>query len=165
MTPHIADHLRPGLNVIFVGYNPSIKSGETGHHYANPHNRFWRVLYEAGLTPRLYRPEEDSALLALGYGFTNIVSRPSRTAAEITKEEYAEGASELQVKLERYRPRTACYVGKGVYEQFSGVRQCPWGLQAFSVVNGVNDFVAPSTSGLVRMTLSELVVIFSKLPK
>lgn len=159
----IPDHLRPGLRIVFVGYNPSLRSGMVGHHYANPNNRFWRVLQMSGLTERLYKSDEGGALLSLGYGFTNIVSRPTRTAAEITKEEYALGAIKLREKLERYCPRTACYVGKGVYEQFSGIKQCNWGKQPFSMVEGVNDFVAPSTSGLVRMSLSELTDLFKPL--
>lgn len=159
----IPDHLLPGLRIVFVGYNPSLRSGEAGHHYANPNNRFWRVLQMSGLTERLYKPDEDGALLNLGYGFTNIVSRPTRTAAEITKEEYAQGANELRVKLERYRPRIACYVGKGVYEQFSGIKQISWGKQPFSMVEEVTDFVAPSTSGLVRMSISEITDLFKPL--
>ncbi|WP_127583886.1 mismatch-specific DNA-glycosylase [Paenibacillus koleovorans] len=159
----IPDHLEKGLNILFIGYNPSIRSGETGHHYANPTNRFWRVLQLSGLTPRLYKPTEDGELLKLGYGFTNIVSRPTRTAAEITAEEYAQGRIELRSKLERIRPLAACYVGKGVYEQFGGDRSAGWGLQPASVVPGVEDFVTPSTSGLVRMSLEELAAIFRQL--
>jgi TDG/mug DNA glycosylase family protein len=160
---HIPDHLQAGLKIVFIGYNPSIMSSKTGHHYANPNNRFWRVLHLAGITPRLFRSDENDEMLSLGYGFTNIVARPTRTAAEITKEEYMEGRLLLRQKLMKYRPQTACYVGKGVYEQFSGNKSCPWGLQSTSVVEGVNDFVAPSTSGLVRMTLPELVEIFRKI--
>ena len=55
----ISDHMEENLQILFVGYNPSIRSGETGHHYANPSNRFYRILLQAGLTPRLYKPQED----------------------------------------------------------------------------------------------------------
>jgi TDG/mug DNA glycosylase family protein len=159
----IPDHIREGLDILFVGFNPSLRSGETGHHYANPNNRFWTILYEAGLTPRKFRPEEDRELLALGYGFTNIVARPTRTAAEITREEYLEGRNILREKIARYRPFVACFVGKGVYEQYSGRRDVAWGLQNIPVVPGVNDFVAPSSSGLVRMKREEIVKIFREL--
>jgi TDG/mug DNA glycosylase family protein len=66
--------LRPGLNLLFCGYNPSLTSDQTGHHYAHPGNRFWRVLFAAGITHRLYAPEEDAGLLELGIGFTNVYS-------------------------------------------------------------------------------------------
>lgn len=159
----IPDHIRPGLLVLFIGFNPSIRSGETGHHYANPNNRFWKIIHDAGLTPRRFAPEEDSELLELGYGFTNIVPRPTKTAAEITKEEYSLGRVELKRKLERFRPQVACYVGKGVYEQFSGRKSVEWGEQPESMVAGVTDFVAPSTSGLVRMRTDEMADIFRRL--
>ena len=70
-----SDLLEPGLKLIFCGYNPSLRSGHTGYHYAHPGNRFWRVLFAAGLTERLYAPEEDARLLGLGIGFTNLCPR------------------------------------------------------------------------------------------
>lgn len=159
----IPDHLREGLQIVFVGYNPSLRSAETGHHYAHPQNRFWRIIHEAGITDRRFHPDEDSDLLAHGIGFTNIVARPTRTAAEITNSEYEQGSRQLRKKLRRYKPRTACYVGKGIYEQLAGQKQVSWGEQPRSVVPDVADFVAPSSSGLVRMPLEEIVKIYEKL--
>lgn len=94
----IFDHIQPNLDILFVGFNPSIRSGETGHHFANPTNRFWTILHKAGLTDRKYHPEEDHSLLQLGYGLTNIVERATKAADEITKEEYAEGREILKKK-------------------------------------------------------------------
>lgn len=159
----IPDHLREGLDLLFVGFNPSLRSGETGHHYANPNNRFWKIIHEAGLTSRRYRAEEDGELLEHGIGFTNIVARPTKTAAEITKEEYRRGAEVLRDKIARYRPKVVCYVGKGVYEQLSGRKGMDWGKQDEPVVPGVIDFVAPSSSGLVRMPLADIISIYAQL--
>ncbi len=160
MLAAIPDHLRPGLKIVFVGYNPSLRSGETGHHFANANNRFWKVLHLAGLTPRQYQPEEDGELLKLGYGLTNIVDRPTRAAVEITRREYREGRVSLLNKLTYYRPRIVCFVGKGVFEDYSGRRHISWGVQPECAIAGVRDFVAPSTSGLVRMSLDEIVAIY-----
>jgi TDG/mug DNA glycosylase family protein len=68
-----ADLLRLGLDLLFCGYNPSLISGQTGHHYAHPGNRFWRVLFTSGITDRLYAPQEDARLLDFGIGFTTSV--------------------------------------------------------------------------------------------
>jgi double-stranded uracil-DNA glycosylase len=160
----ITDHLRENLDVIFVGFNPSIRSSQTGHHYANPNNRFWKILFEAGITPRKYEFSEDYKLLELGYGMTNIVARPTKAADEITKEEYQQGKKELKEKVEKYRPKIVCFVGKGVYQQYSGKKDIPWGKQEESVVGGTVDFVAPSSSGLVRMRMDEVVGIYKELP-
>lgn len=159
----VSDHLDYGLTIIFIGFNPSLRSGEVGHHYANPRNNFWRILHQSGLTPRLYEAAEDGELLKLGYGFTNIVARPTRGAEDITREEYRAGREKLREKLQKYRPQVACYVGKGVYTEFSGRTKAQWGLQPDSVVDGVRDFVAPSSSGLVRMPMGEIVSIYREL--
>ncbi|MCM3042839.1 mismatch-specific DNA-glycosylase [Paenibacillus motobuensis] len=159
----IPDHLRTGLSVVFIGFNPSPKSGEVGHHYANPRNNFWRILYRSGLTPRLYTAVEDHELLELGYGFTNIVSRPTRTAEEITREEYAQGRQILRDKLELYRPQVACFVGKGVYTEFSRRSHVEWGFQEDPIIEDVQEFVAPSSSGLVRMPMEEIISIYKRL--
>jgi double-stranded uracil-DNA glycosylase len=156
----VSDHLKEDLKILFVGFNPSIRSSELGHHYANPNNRFWRILFEAGLTPRKYDASEDANLLEIGYGFTNIVQRPTKAADEITKEEYKEGREILKKKVEQLKPRIVCFVGKGVYQQYSGLKAIQWGRQAKGIVPGVVDFVAPSSSGLVRMKMEEIVNIY-----
>ncbi|MCG7408899.1 mismatch-specific DNA-glycosylase [Paenibacillus sp. ACRRX] len=162
MLAAIPDHIQQGLKVLFVGFNPSLRSGETGHHYANPRNRFWTILYRSGLTDRLYHADEDQDLIALGYGFTNIVSRPTRTAAEISTEEYAAGRINLLRKITLYRPQVVCFVGKGVYHAFSS-KDAVWGYQSEPIVEGTAAFVAPSSSGLVRMKLEEIVDIYRQL--
>ncbi|WP_203334574.1 G/U mismatch-specific DNA glycosylase [Planococcus beigongshangi] len=161
----IPDHLSPNLKILFVGFNPSIRSSETGYHYANPSNRFWKILYEAGLTPRKMLPEENSQLLELGFGLTNIVARPTKEAVEISKDEYQIGAEKLKKKISRYQPQAVCFVGKGVYQQYSRKRQVSWGEQAEPVIPGIVEFVAPSSSGLVRMKVNEIVEIYRGLHK
>lgn len=158
--PPLPDHLRPGLIVLFVGFNPSLRSAETGHHFANPANRFWKIMHQSGLTPRLYRAEEDGDLLELGYGFTNIVARPSRAAADISRDEYRKGAQILTKKIEKNRPERVCFVGKGVYQFYSGRKAVEWGFQEKPIVEGVREFVAPSSSGLVRMDIEQVNDIY-----
>lgn len=165
MMKEIPDHLQTGLSIVFIGFNPSLKSGEVGHHYANPRNNFWRILQRSGLTPRLYTAAEDHELLELGYGFTNIVARPTRAADEITREEYKQGRQILRDKLALYRPQVACFVGKGVYTEFSQRSKVDWGFQENPVNPDVREFVAPSSSGLVRMPMEEIVAIYRQLQK
>jgi hypothetical protein len=50
--PDLLDH---GLVVVFVGINPSPMAATTGHRFAAPSNRFWRVTHLAGFTPLLLR--------------------------------------------------------------------------------------------------------------
>ena len=161
----IPDYLKENLDILFVGFNPSIRSSETGFHYANPNNRFWKILYEAGLTTRKFDPTENNKLLELGYGLTNIVSRPTKSADEITPMEYQIGREELRKKILYYKPKMVCFVGKGVYQQFSKKKDISWGMQNEPVVEGTIDFVAPSSSGLVRMKVEDIVDIYKDLQK
>ena len=152
------DLLKPGLRLVFCGYNPSLTSGRSGHHYAHPGNRFWRVLHASGITDRLYRPEEDEALPdALGIGFTNLCPRPTRRADELSREEIKAGARELREKLEEFRPLVVAYAGIGVYRWFRSTSKVSWGIQEAPAVPGVTDAVLPSPSGLNRMSFDELV--------
>ncbi|WP_102348538.1 G/U mismatch-specific DNA glycosylase [Bacillus sp. Marseille-P3661] len=159
----IPDIIEENLKVLFVGFNPSMRSGQTGHHFANPTNRFWTILHQAGLTSKKYTAEEDQTLLNLGYGFTNIVARPTKAADEITNEEYEQGRVLLREKIEQYKPKLVCFVGKGVYLKYSKRKKAPWGKQTDETVKGVIDFVAPSSSGLVRMKVDEIVAIYNQL--
>jgi double-stranded uracil-DNA glycosylase len=161
----IIDHLKPNLDILFVGFNPSIRSAETGHHFANPNNRFWTILHQAGITQRKFHTTEDIKLLDLGYGLTNIVPRPTKAAQEISKEEYLEGRAALIKKIKFFQPKVVCFVGKGVYLEYCGKKESSWGTQETTVVPGTIDFVAPSSSGLVRMKIVEIVKIYSELPK
>lgn len=153
-----SDLLKPGLTLVFCGYNPSLTSGRSGRHYAHPGNRFWRVLFASGITDRLYKPEEDELLPdLLGVGFTNLASRPTRRADELTREEIRTGAGELRDKLERNEPQAVAYTGIGVYRWFRATSKVGWGVQEDSAVPGVTDVVVPSPSGLNRMGFEELV--------
>ena len=59
---------RPGLACIFCGINPGRVSAAAAAHFANPRNDFWRLLHDAGFTPRLYEPHEQFGLSDLGFG-------------------------------------------------------------------------------------------------
>lgn len=159
-----SDLLIPGLRLVFCGYNPSLTSGRSGHHYAHPGNRFWRVLHASGITERLYRPEEDEELpRSLGIGFTNLCPRPTRRADELSREEIRAGAAELRRKLEEFRPRVVAYAGIGVYRWFRATSKISWGVQEEPAVPAVTDVVLPSPSGLNRMSFDELVDRYSLL--
>lgn len=160
---YVDDVIAHNLSILFIGFNPGLKSSETGCHFAGPSNRFWRLLADAGLTPRKLIPAEDQLLLTWGYGITNIVSRPTRAAAEITRQEYVAGRAELKLKLQTYKPQIACYVGIGVYQQFSGKSNIVCGLQPEPVIPGILDFVVSSPSGLNRIPLQTQLACFTEL--
>jgi TDG/mug DNA glycosylase family protein len=159
----VEDILGPDLRVLFVGFNPSLRSGVTGRHYAGRGNQFWALLAAAGLTPRRLNPAEDRAMLDFGLGSTNLVSRPTATAAELSRRELREGVPRLRMIVAQARPLAVAYTGKGVYLAATAAAAAPWGLQAAPLFPTAADFVLPSPSGLARLRFEEKLVWYRAL--
>lgn len=162
----LPDYLDHNLKILFIGYNPGLRSAELGHHYAGRSNSFFPFLYKSGLMAEPLSFKDDHRLLPLyRYGLTNLVARPTLGIKDLTRKDYVEGAALLREKLQRYQPMIAAYVGIGVYKNFTGRPQVQLGLQENSVVEGVTDFVLPSTSGLNRLAYQEKLNWFIALRK
>lgn len=160
--PPLPDYLRPGLKVVFIGFNPGEQSARLGRYYAYPGNRFWWLLWQAGLTERQLAPEEDHTLPdRYGYGLTDLVDRPSKSSGDLSGWEMRSGREQLLAKLKTYRPRVACYNGKGVYAAAAALKGSPdYGLQATSLVDGVADFVVASSSGRSREPIARKLELY-----
>lgn len=157
------DIVGPGLQLLFVGINPGLISGATGHHFARPGNRFWPTLFGAGLTPRLFRPDEGSSLLELGIGITNLVTRTTATAAELSDDELRAGGVRLLELVERYRPEVVAIVGKGAYQTAFDRRSVEIGPQTERLA-GSEAWVLPNPSGLnAHYQLPQLIEAFRPL--
>lgn len=115
--PH---YLRPGLRVVFIGYNPAVYSAAAGHYYARPGNVFWRQLSESGLVRRPVGPGDDALLMdEEGIGFVDLCCRPTVRAGELTREELAEGSRRLLGELLQHLPAVAVFSGRGIYQHFA----------------------------------------------
>ncbi|RIL05195.1 MAG: G/U mismatch-specific DNA glycosylase [Proteobacteria bacterium] len=142
----LRDVLAPGLDVVFCGINPGLRSAAVGHHFARPGNRFWTALHDAGFTDRLLAPEEDHTLVRYGCGITNLVSRASAGADELSRDELARGAKLLARKLARHRPRCLAMLGVGAYRNAFARPHAQVGPQQETVA-GVAVWVLPNPSG------------------
>ena len=71
----LPDHLKQGLDIVFIGINPSMHAAYSGKYYDGPGNHFWKALYLSGFLPSPMGPEDDYKLQDLGIGFTNVVPR------------------------------------------------------------------------------------------
>ena len=139
--------LGPGLRVLFVGINPSLRSAEVGHHFARPGNRFWPTLHAAGFTPRRLAPEHDAELPRYGVGVTNIAPRPTRAADELSREELRAGAADLDRVVCEIAPRLVAVVGLGAYRVAFERPKAEWGLQP-DEIGGRPVWILPNPSGL-----------------
>ena len=159
----IPDVIGPGLRVLFVGINPGLYSGATGHHFARPGNRFWKALHGAGFTPRLYSPFEDRTLLELGIGITNLIERTTGNADELRPEEYREGAARLERKVKRHQPAVVAFVGITSYRLAFGRPRARIGPQEETIA-GARIWALPNPSGrTAAYQVPQLVEAFSAL--
>lgn len=141
------DVIAPGLRVLFCGINPSLYTAAAGHHFARPGNRFWPSLWKAGFTDRLLRPSEERELLRFGCGITNLVARPTASAAELTRDELRRGAKVLERKTVRFAPHIAAILGVDAYRKAFERARAEVGLQE-EKLGGSRLWVLPNPSGL-----------------
>ena len=114
----LPDYLRPGLDIVFIGLNPSSISVREGHYFANPRNRFWMALNRSGLVPVQLSPALDKQLMDYGIGLTDLIKRPTSQASGLNASDYREGTPELKAKLLDYRPAIACFHGMMCYRAY-----------------------------------------------
>jgi len=144
--PPLPDHLAPNLDIVFVGINPGERSARIGHYYGNPRNPFWRLLHEAGLTPRELKPQEDRLLPTFGIGITDIVKRPSRGVGDLAGLEFRRGRPALEAKLLAARPRIVCFNSVTAFVRYFGAHAFRrFGRQRVTIGTS-RVFVVPSTS-------------------
>jgi TDG/mug DNA glycosylase family protein len=140
----VPDVLAPDLDVVFCGINPGRVSAAAGAHFANPRNDFWRLLHDAGFTPRLLRPDEQFEALRYGIGLTNAALRTTKGSGDLRRRDFRGSAARLERIARELRPRAIAFVGKEAYRGVFGERPA-LGVQA-RTLGEAELFVLPSTS-------------------
>ena len=140
----LPDILAPGLRAILCGINPGLRSAAAGQHFANPRNDFWRLLHDAGLTPRLLDPAEQALLPRYGLGITNAAARPTKGSGDLRRADFADAAARLERLAVALEPATIAFVGKVAYSGAFG-RPAQLGLRP-ERLGPSTLFVLPSTS-------------------
>jgi TDG/mug DNA glycosylase family protein len=149
--------------VLFVGINPGLYSGATGHHFARPGNRFWKALFGAGFTDHVLSPFEDATLPMLGLGITNLVERATARADELGAEELRVGAVRLEAKTSTFDTRFVAVVGVTAYRTAFGRGRAAVGRQVEGIA-GSGLWVLPNPSGLnASHQLPDLIAAFAEL--
>jgi double-stranded uracil-DNA glycosylase len=153
----------PPLRVLFSGINPGLVSAATGHHFARPGNRFWPALHEAGFTPCRLLPAEQGELAGLGLGVTNLVSRATARAGELTPAELVAGGQRLRELVERTHPAWLAVVGITAYRTGFAEPHALVGPQD-EPLGGTRVWVLPNPSGRnAHYRLPDLVAEFARL--
>ena len=169
------DRIARGVRILFVGINPGVRSAQTGHHFAGPGNRFWKLLWEARLVPEPVTHEDDDRLPEFGVGVTNLVPRPSPGIDSLKPEEYLAGWPVLERKIDAYRPAVVALVGVTLWRAIlplvltdederrrAAKIKCP-GPQSLTI-HGARIFVLPNPSGRnAHFSHSEMLRAFRSL--
>ncbi len=149
----LADFVAPGLRILSVGLNPSLPSVEAGYPFANPRNRFWKALNASELLSVPVEPGVEAMRQLLereGMGFTDVVKRPTRGAADLRAADYREGAPRLRALIEALEPNWVWFHGKLAWQHYlrHGETQGDddgWGQQGWHIGSS-RVFVTPNPS-------------------
>ena len=145
----LTDHIRPGVWILFVGINPSLRSAATGHHFAGYSNRFWRLLFESKLLSEPLTYQDDWRLPDWGLGLTNIIQRPSSGIDVLKPREYITGRKRLIATVKHYHPHAVALLGVTIYRTLFPeyrIGRISLGLQAKTLADRPV-FVLPNPSG------------------
>ncbi|OJD24656.1 hypothetical protein ACJ73_03976 [Blastomyces percursus] len=177
---NLRDTIPHNLVLLFIGVNPGIMTGQTGHVYAHPSNLYWKLLHSSGITDYRHPPSDTYRLPELySVGNTNIVARPTKDASQLSRKEMDDGVPVLERKVREKRPEAVCLVGKGIWEAVWRVRrgrairkeEFRYGWQddgermgKTKGWKGARVFVATTTSGLAAgMTMAEKQAVWDEL--
>src|SRR6478672_10674599 len=107
----LRDRCAPGVQILFVGINPGMRTAAIGHHFAGHSNRFWKLLCESKLVPETIGTEDDHRLPEWGFGITSLVARATPGIDTLRPAEYHEGLKVLRRKVRRFKPSIVAFIG------------------------------------------------------
>ena len=94
------------------GTSVATASAARGHYYAGPGNKFWELLWEAGLTgDGVLAPEQDASALRYGIGLTDVVKSVAASSdSSLMSTDYE--VADCRAKIEACAPRVVAFNGK-----------------------------------------------------
>lgn len=145
----LPDYLAPNLRAVFVGTAAGERSAMVKHYYAGRGNKFWELLWEAGLTgDRILNPDRDSRILEYGVGLTDVAKGvAASTDSKLSKTDF--DVPGFVHKIEEFQPGCVAFNGKtaaGVVAKYLGESKPDHGLAAFRIASS-DVWVLPSSSG------------------
>jgi len=140
----LPDYLAKDLRVVFCGTAAGRRSGEVGHYYAGRGNKFWRALYEVGLTPERLSYREDARILEYGVGLTDLAKGVSGMDRELPAGALSPGR--LQSVVAGWQPRILAFNGLNAGRAMLGKKTVDR-YGRYQVAGFPPIWILPSTSG------------------
>ena len=144
---------RSGCRLLFAGINPGLWTAATQTHFNHPGNRFYPALYAAGLIDivvdrgRAMTDDERQHLVGRGIGITNLVTRATARADELTGEELRAGARRLEATVTSGARGSSPWPASPPIAPRSDGRAAVGGCQ-HETLAGAELWVVPNPSGL-----------------
>jgi TDG/mug DNA glycosylase family protein len=106
MAKHVLpERLKPGLKLVFCGTAAGRQSALQQAYYAHGQNKFWKTLYEVGLTPTQLLPHDYEKLWELGIGLTDIAKFASGMDHQLPRDALGPKAvAALEVRIRKVKP-------------------------------------------------------------
>jgi len=162
----VPDVLSDGVDLVFAGVNPGLRSAAIGASFANKGNRFFRALHLSGITDRVIDTShgfdtEDLAYLAhRRVGFTTLVNFATAKASELTVDQLVEGRRSLERTILHYQPSVVAMLGVTAYRTAFADPSATTGRQATRIGRS-QIWVVPNPSGLnAHYSLGQLAVAY-----
>ena len=143
----LSDLLAPGLATVFVDTAAGTASAMRQAYYAEPGNKFWRILAETGLTILRLRPEDYRELLKFGFGLTDVVK--DQFGPDNALQRTTASGVDLRQRLLAISPTWIAFNGKTAAQWALGRRRIDYGEQP-ERWDSSGLVVLPSTSGAAK---------------
>lgn len=148
----LPDLIDDGVQLLFCGINPGLRSVAVQGHFAPRGNRFYPALLRAGITDHLIDASAGLAgadrayLLGRGIGITSLVVRATASADELGPAELTAGTRRLTGTVRKFRPRVVAILGITAYRTAFGLPRATPGRQPGDL-EGAQLWVVPNPSG------------------
>ncbi len=163
-------------HTVFIGHNPSLETWSSGHFFANPSNRLWSLLEQAGIVHDANARLDDVLVQSHGYGFCDVIEQPGNNANDITPGQLKENTPLFLNRIENYAHgmngtlKRLCFVGKRQWKHLfePPLQRCDHGLQPQDkrplawpdLLREVEVWILPSPSGRAVLSKAERLATY-----
>ena len=114
----LKDVLATNFRVVFCGTAVGAASARRRAYYAGPGNAFWPPLFQVGLIPIRFEPEQYKCITEYGLGLTDLAKTVSGSDRVLSRQHF--DGDGLRAKMRYYSPKVLAFTSKRAAEEFVG---------------------------------------------
>lgn len=148
-TLELPDKIPEDCHTLIVGFGPGKESAKTGHYYPGANNYMWKLLHRSGIMSEFVKEGGDDAMVAMGFGFTDVVKRPTDGPIQATHAEMMDARPRLLEMVGELDVKVVVFVGLEAIRTYlrKPQKNIEYGIQRDLELEDAIIFVVPSTSG------------------